>query len=477
MKYSHPFTWHSQGDKFDDVYEFGFEIASESPDDGNRALVLFHEILSILKGYYESLTSLPKKLELYFILLDCCSQMFLHKSLSDLKFPESYQIQGDDGYEATIQEVFDRAVMIPANEYELSIRIHFLIQAVTNVRNHFIEGQVRSFAATLNDCGVHVKKDGYESFCFLPEKFRAVPKAIPLDMMGTAYSNLFSDYIGQKQLYLNSGRNCSYKVYCVADYGRDDTPVLSKEQVGIANEMSLYHILQASKNTEKQFNDLFQALVHTHLLEQHPNELCVVTEHGTEKHFPTWRKHLFFLIFGILSDHYTGFNQVNEFLKNFREHVISQSKDPKVYGDVYKQSLLTSPPVASSTVADVETAQAVTNQEPWVSPDSYPEIEKATSYYFDPLDIGKSSEYFSFFGFHKEMGFFADYCLAYSSKKPAPWNDFLNYITLCVNSRNGAEVFDTILSNDGSRIEQGFPKKKFVYNSDGGAYLPKVSGL
>ena len=520
-----------QGKSFDSQFEF----ARDSQSIGAKIILSFHKLMLLLTKKYNKLADFEVSLQLYMLLLKdlftCNSATklegfnfddFVHPDfIADNLFKVHSQKNLDDKsaknvinlneriVNESIATCFRQNILVPANEYELHIRLHWLIKFYTDIRTHLIEGQKRCTASILNAIGLNLSPFGYQSF---DSPALQSSRELPVSQR---YGRTFTDDLGPA-FFKHSSSECTYNFYVLATPEKDQ---IQKREVGFLHSKSLKLVQQLGLAQTKSISDLFAALISSLLLE-HKNEIdpfVVEQTYGSEsnpkkkqktsdvgdtpstiikrryimKPMDLYKRHFGVLIFNILHRPEFRFSSVDSFLLFFKEYVDSEFKggkskpksSPKQKKSMTMAEALVSNPAHAPTTSPESSESPSGNSKliahsssqhsiKWVSEDSYPIAETSLHFNFSPEEtvVGKFSQaVYSFLGFHSKAGNFIGKTFNFSTDKPLIWQDFLAFCVLCIHNTKTAEEAIQMIRNRGGRADSSFPKDGFVYmvNSTG----------
>ena len=512
-------------------FESQFEFAEDSQSIGSKIILSFGQLIQLLLDKYKGLSNFNVNLQLYMLLL---KHVFLfQRSTQDADFDFDDFVSPDDRKDfsslfdfpnineepaskrssvmadiesqrtSSLQTCFKQNILVPANEYELHIRLHWLIKFLTNVRTHFVEGQKRTTAAILNSIGLNLCAFGYESFAF-PAPQHRLQRIIQVDKV-KVFKKIFKEDLGTS-FFRHSGSSCPYIFYALAT---EEARELKKPEVVCLHAKSLKLVQQSALAQNKSISDLFAGLIR-YLLSHHDEEIdpFVVFDSNTRKRqklddgmaaprsefldryimkeMDLFKRHYSHLIFNTLHRPEFRFPSITEFLVIFREYVHSEYKgDKKKKGKPDKMKMadaLSAGPDAatkdSSKRVAIDDSQSKAMKE-WLDPETYPLVERALHYQFPDKDtnVGSfSQEVYAFLGFHPKAGNFIAKTYNFSSETPLIWQDFIAFLVLTVHNSSSACDVIHMIENRGKRYDEFFPQDSFVYmrNATGQAVPYKV---
>lgn len=499
----------SQGTHFPKQFKYATDIV----DDNEKVIVLFDLILDILDHHYAGLSKFPQLLGLYFILLN---HVFEQKSLvlRDIKcpgVPQPDEENSDDEAETTsnslspedMQVLFSSNLIVPANEAELCIRVHFLVKALFGPKLSFAEGQKRSVSAGLNSIGMKLNRDGFNSFSCCPTSWRIPLTNRPSKPSTGSREKVYISNLNENYFQFSKKKTKYHFYFCPED------GVVKKEKALHLKGKSLELQSQHQKTEQRIFLDVCKFLVESLL--SRTDELCPYlkvdssvankdnskkqkTDSVKEKPFDLWKCHFSHLIYKELKKkEHSMFATTALFLQIFEKYVddeiVNQENSEKKKANAKrtpkKESKAGKKKDPSETthvitrskdirncflkedgdpVGDMVKDPNPTTGRPWLSIHSYPVEEIAEKRYFG-ANMKKSPDFYAFVGFNRFHSHFRESTVtSFPNESPKDWRVFLYYSMLTVHSKKTIGMFIRLLNNNGERALHNLPKQGFVHN-------------
>ena len=482
-------------------------------------------VLKELETRFKNLVSFKGILDLYMILLRAYFKKHLHSFKFEDYFDPETDDEGEEAFEIKIDpsltgkhkhlamqerdkkiaEAMERCwkqnIIVPADEHELCVRLHWLIKASLGVRVNFAEGQKRNLASVLNSIGLNISAFGYESFATPSPEDRLDVVRISADQQTTNYRSVFKGQLGNA-FFGHAATPCYYRFYAAASL--PETELFTRELTVALFDKSRALVKQSNMAQSKAVSDLFIDLIN-HLVEEHVNEIhpfvsktTLITDNTPKKQkkddgtfiatsvcrttylmkdMELYKKHCSILIHKTLHGSQFTFPSIVQFLEVFykcaegaffekekpsakksmsmREAVLDE--DTKEQGTSRKEN---------PTEEDASRSAPTKPLTEWLDPETYPEVERATKWYFpaEELQATKlSPEAVAYLGFHSKAGNFVGRTETFSFETPNIWQDFLSFFVLTVHNKQTATNVKWMIKNRGGRDDHGYPQTGLIY--------------
>ena len=434
------------GRKFEEHYVF----VEDMPED-TKVLVLFMELLSLIVNDLGSLKDFTKLMELHFVLID----HHLPGEWTQVKFEK----------DIVPTKNVHLNTLVPANLYELLLRVQWLITATVIFCPNHLEAQKRNYASILRRLGITFSRHAIDSFAQSKNRLPPVPALIngESSRQKQLEKGALNDFF-----FKISGGTFTIKVWApVPPQKSNKTDSGEVKFLNAAAEKFLRAHSQclagSLNNTEhRSFIDILRnmvAMFHDGMNSEFSATALKKSADGIEVHkekdpklFIQHVRHKVFKFLqenmkGIQANNVTFINDMSGVAVDFLKGKSTRSKKPMKA--IFLEKDVESKPTAS-----------VHGEEMWLDAKAYDRLESSHLAYFeehadlqwkDKLTTIENSDLLRFMAFNKNCSNFVEIPTKFSTLRPMHAVGFFNFVTQFLNTETAWDLMTLILDNNGAR--------------------------